>query len=802
MAGKDISIRAQNIYKRTGTTGYFSTTGNILLNAKNSVGAAKNPILIGNTANKSAGLEAYGKGIYVKGVNAGMLTLGDVIGTTFSASSEGSIAQADDKFIKADNIEVTATNDITLDNASNLIKAATITGGENVKLSSAARGGLKLEGLKVSGNADIISKRALKLTGNIESGKDMALTAGTDLSSSKSSTLKTGNNITLKAKNVKLMGKVETPYKKMTSDKVEDLKKFLKEMPVIMVTTNKGLDMRNEANSFDGVYVNSNGKQINGSVLITGNSPEFLAVIDKAVLNDITLTNSNGAIILLDKGALKSNKGSITLDISGDFSAGAALWAKKNINITSSNGSVSIAKLSTLEGTKTTNSENNETLKAGTDINLAIDKGDLTIEGKLRAQNGAITIKLNEGKIYIGNETTKENNEKVVIANRDITMTTDNGTIDILGNVESVAGNMNIKAQKPASENASSNVIENADVIGENIADILIDAELKANESIWITTDDGDIEVDEKITVTNGNVTIATADGEIVINSNGAEDMIRAQNDLNIETLNGAVTIAGKIMTKDGDIKITSNHETYARRQKGITVEETGAINPGRNLYLNATNGSIEFKNVAAKNADVKTINGDVTAETISADDTIAIELEHGNLYLNLAQSKGVAILTDDNSESSVNTIRANSVDVSDAVKVGRILPYYSGSSSVNYQSAASSGYSGYSSYSNGYSNFANSSNFASNRNSYAILGSTYTNNGLTYWQSATSSAAPNYSFSEFASLTDDISYMQTRNYFEVRFIPTWLESEFMDIDYSFDNFGIRNATEDELTID
>ena len=49
-----------------------------------------------------------------------------------------------------------------------------------------------------------------------------------------------------------------------------------------------------------------------------------------------------------------------------------------------------------------------------------------------------------------------------------------------------------------------------------------------------------------------------------------------------------------------------------------------------------------------------------------------------------------------------------------------------------------------------------------------------------------------------------DVDDRQTRNYFEVRYIPTWLEKEFLsiDFDYSFDNFGIRNATEDELTID
>ena len=82
------------------------------------------------------------------------------------------------------------------------------------------------------------------------------------------------------------------------------------------------------------MLVNSNSEQINGSVSITGNSKGFLAVIDKEVLNDITLKNTNldGVIILLDKGTLKSANGNVTLDIGGDFGAGANIWANKNIS--------------------------------------------------------------------------------------------------------------------------------------------------------------------------------------------------------------------------------------------------------------------------------------------------------------------------------------------------------------------------------------------------------------------------------------------------------------------------------------
>ena len=298
----------------------------------------------------------------------------------------------------------------------------------------------------------------------------------------------------------------------------------------------------------------------------------------------------------------------------------------------------------------------------------------------------------------------------------------------------------------------------------------------------------------------SGDITIATSDGNIWIDDNGSEDMVRSQNNLDILTDNGSVTISGKIATQDGDISITSNHDTYVAGQNGITVEETGAINPGKDVYLNATNGDIEFKKVSADNAEIKAVNGDVTA------DTIHIELEHGDLYLNLAQSKGVAILTDSN-KSSVKTIKADSVTVDrNIVTVGQVVPYRSTPTpSKGTSTTRSYGYS--SGYSSGYSNNF-TRNLASNRSSTAILGTALTRGGsnltTTYWQAATSTAPTNYSFGEFDSTTNDVSYMLTRNYFEVRFVPTWLEREFMDIDfdYSFDNFGIQNATEDELTID
>jgi hypothetical protein len=291
--------------------------------------------------------------------------------------------------------------------------------------------------------------------------------------------------------------------------------------------------------------------------------------------------------------------------------------------------------------------------------------------------------------------------------------------------------------------------------------------------------------------------------------------MLAAQNNLDIQTDNGAITIAGKISTKDGDISITSSHDSDIAVQKGIVVEKTGAINPGKNLSLNAINGDIEFKDISADNVDIKTINGDVTGETLKADDTIHIALEHGDLYLDLARSKGVVIMANDTADSYVDTVRTDSVDIDSSVTVGRILPYRIASTlrpnttpvNLPSNSSSSSSTGSKSSYSSRF-NSGVSNNFTRNGNSLATLGTTYTPSGLgvTYWQSATSTSdvLPNYSFDNYTSLADDMSYRLGRNYFEVRFVPTWLESDFLsiDIDDSFDNFGAKNATEDELTVD
>ena len=865
LAGKDIDIRAkQNIYRRAGTAGYFGTTGKITFNIDNTgngnkIGTFENPIMIANSAAKTDGLTIYGE-THIKGVNDGILTIGMVsTDKDVSISSEGSIVQADSNDVKksiyANKLTIAAAKDIILDNTKNKVDTLVLntlndtknTGDVKINVEYSSKKDLTVEGnFKTSGNIDIVSyNKPLTLNGDIESDK----------------------NINLTADYVKLAGKVATPN--------------------LEVTTNKGLEMNNDANVVKELTVKSNGEQINGSISATRNfefpdeEPDnvnlddytFSARILNKVAGDLTL-NSNGIVSLTGFNGdtfLKTLEvgGNVTLDTGIGFITGRPISAKKDINILSRYGGMFVINIDsadnpeTLKANKNVNlsaadsididgrisAGKNITAKSQTDginifdkaylsagkeleltvgegdinvegsvtstkgnVNIKIDNGNLNITNKLKAKNGNIDATIGEGNIQIGEYTP---DVETVIANGDINITTGYGTIKINGKTTSDSGSIKIEensSQKNPDDSSNTmpssflaaDVAENTTLDDEiyEPSDIKIAAELKANHSVSITTDDGDIDIFKSITVTNGDITIATSDGSIWIGDNGSKDMLSTQNDLNIQADKGAVTIEGKISTQDGDITITSSQDSYTSGQKGITVAETGEINPAGDTNLNVLNGDIEFKKISADNVDIKAINGDVKGDSIKADDTIHIELTHGDLYLNLAQSKGVAILANNTDKSSVKTIKSDSVNVDrKVVSVGKILPYKSVSPIKPNNSTSTSTARSSSGFINSFSN-----NFTSDRSSFATLGTTSTRNGsgVTYWQSATSTAAPSYSFDNFASVADDMGYRLGKNYFEIKFVPTWLEREFMsiDFDYSFENFGIKNATEDELTID
>ncbi|MBR0060288.1 MAG: hypothetical protein IJP68_02305, partial [Selenomonadaceae bacterium] len=156
-------------------------------------------------------------------------------------------------------------------------------------------------------------------------------------------------------------------------------------------------------------------------------------------------------------------------------------------------------------------------------------------------------------------------------------------------------------------------------------------------------------------------------------------------------------------------------------------------------------------------------------------------------------------------SKATVNTIRADSVSYDkNIVRVWQIASLQS-SSRGSSSGGSGSSYSSARNYSTPAYTFNTSSGTTSGRTSAAS--NYFGNNVYNFGTPATLTVATpvtysdDYSFDEFDSVADFVSYRLTRNYFELRFAPTWLDEDFMSVDFE-DFFGMRNATEDELTID
>ena len=481
--------------------------------------------MIGNIDSKSLGVDLYKGGGYLKGLNAGILTLGEITtDADLNISSEGSIAQADGKKISVNRIEFAAADEINLENSGNSFKTIALNTFNDKKATGSVKinnlstdNTLTVEGdLKAAGDVAINTYEALSLNGNIESDKNVDLTAGGDIRSSDDTALKAGEQVTLNAtNNISLSGEVSAAK--------------------VAATMGKSLDMRNDDNAIDTLEVGSGSKNnINGSVLVTTNADEFIALLKNNVVNDITLTNkkTDGLITLQneDNNYLRSMNGSVTLDMDGSFLRGKPIWAKKDINITSHNGTILILNFSSETNNQTLNAMQNVTLNAedaisidgkinaGNNITAHSNEGEINIVGSVQAKND-IDLTTNKGNIIIGSDTPKA---YTVIADGNINIKTNDGIVTISGKTKSkkkleISTNQiqTNEGKRVLSSFVGLSAASESTEGTKEAGDITINAELEADNSIVITTDDGDIDITKKILVTNGDITITTSNGDI-----------------------------------------------------------------------------------------------------------------------------------------------------------------------------------------------------------------------------------------------------------------------------------------------
>ena len=286
-----------------------------------------------------------------------------------------------------------------------------------------------------------------------------------------------------------------------------------------------------------------------------------------------------------------------------------------------------------------------------------------------------------------------------------------------------------------------------------------------------------------------GNIQLTDRNGDIHINQK-----IIAGKDLTADIYEAGTVYFDEALNVPGAVSVTAEDGN---------IIQSNRLTAGGEIYILNGTGNIELDKVTAKDATITAVNGDINANQVTADDTVTIELESGNLQLNLAKGEGVVILTgNENSKATVNTIRADSASYDkNIVNVRSVLPFQSiprSSSSGSSRNFSTPAYTFRNSGGTSPARTSTTSNYFGN--SVYNFG-TLTPTLITSPTLTTANYSDDYSFNEFDSVADIVSYRLARNYFELRFIPTWLDDEFMSIDFE-DFFGMRNATEDELTID
>ena len=448
---------------------------------------------------------------------------------------------------------------------------------------------------------------------------------------------------------------------------------------IIMSAQNGSITTNGTLNAKNNVKLTSNNSQIStvGSVTATNGNVEFTAKEGIKTTGDITSTNAD-VILANTNNAIEISK------LTG-----------KNVSVTNGNGNISANADITATGgditLKTTTSGDiitaeNAKLEASADGenggNIIIEAaGSIHTKGIIKANR---QVKANATK---GFEATKsiEAGEDITIINKvengirtadltakNITVTNDNGLINIGGAAKASDGDVTLTA-KDGSITTSDTVHASNDVTAKATTNITTEKVVSAGNNVGltagtnietkadVTANKGSVIYDAKTGITaNGNVTAGGNVGMTNQNNNittGANAAVKAGNDVTMKNNNGNIETGSTVTAENGNASftvdqngnVTTNGDVKAN--KDITYDAKGSITTGGSI--NSTEGNIKL--TTNDKADLSTtetagsinFNGNVSA----ANGNIEIIVEgNGNVNDNDKLFKATGTKDDANS--------------------------------------------------------------------------------------------------------------------------------------------------------
>ena len=391
-------------------------------------------------------------------------------------------------------------------------------------------------------------------------------------------------------------------------------------------------------------------------------------------------------------------QGSLTFEVDdGNVKVGKDLTAAKDITITSGKGDVVVGDTKTGDG-------GNVLSKTG-DVSIQTGQGDVKIVKTVTAQEGSIDIATQEGNIHIGDNGP---DVKTVTAKENVSLVTENGTIEVFGKTSTQNGDITLKAANPtytagpdgqniiidhngqiASGQDATLIAKNGDLhvtdrvtaqrdvnaITRSKGDVFLDNDLKVNGSVTMQTDTGNINADRNVAAVNrivaatgnGDITVGTANARYVALTSGGEDGNVQANAVHAQASGNANGTGAE------DVKLGGSHVTV-----GTIVNDSNNNTP---LTI-STLGGYEDKPMKDINIGVRVADGVYTGGIQSASGAVVQDLwtERGLLYM-----KG-----DTNLHVSKVVVKEKLHVANDIISVGvfGVPPYHDGARMIYWNDA------------------------------------------------------------------------------------------------------------------
>ncbi|MBR1695044.1 MAG: hypothetical protein IJ709_06550, partial [Selenomonas sp.] len=311
---------------------------------------------------------------------------------------------------------------------------------------------------------------------------------------------------------------------------------------------------------------------------------------------------------------VSSETGSVAVESDiGEIAVSGNITAKKDIELTSNNGSVMVFdRLNSVTGdiyagTKKGNivlgdaTNDDDAVVAYQDVSIETPDGVMYINGKTEAQNGNVSLMAGRDVYTSGEEDSVFviNNQGKVVAGGSLTLKGRNGDIFVTDDLMATTGFV-ADIEGHGAINFGKDVVVTGDILGKTESgDITICKNIVSRQGdITLYTDNGDISVLDTVHAIQGDVSIVSQQGNLTMGVNDRDGLgIIANDNIELDAMAGYINILGTVQAKEGVLNLHAALPA-GEYQKGedsssLLVAGFGKIISGDDMLLHLENGDM-----------------------------------------------------------------------------------------------------------------------------------------------------------------------------------------------------------------